>query len=222
MMRRGARTIQSVDRPIGPTSTAAAFSTMRATSTARAITTAVATGLLLVGCSHPAQPTLTGPSTDLTVTIPDGWHQVVNAANPVIPEMVSPATCRGAAEVSCALGLARTATFPAESSEQAADVVRESVLDDSRLTEVTDVSKGPGKIGELDGYRYRFTFRNPQAKLTCEIAALPSGSATPDANGHRPFSVILVWMSDKPGAPKVDDIDEIVGSARLTTAAAPK
>lgn len=188
---------------------------MPVTAVAAVAVTAVATALLLGGCAQSERPTLTGPNTDLTITIPDGWHQVVNTANPVIPEIVSPTTCRGAAEVSCALGLARTATFPAGSLEEAVDVVRDSVIDDTRLTEVTDVSKGPGKVGTADGYRYRFTFRNPQAKLTSEIAALPSGPGTADANGNRQYSVILVWMSDKPGAPKVDAIDEIVGSARL-------
>lgn len=183
-------------------------------------TAAAVAVLLLGGCAHPEQPTLTGQNTDLTITIPDGWHQVVNTANPAIPEIVSPTTCRGAAEVSCALGLARTATFPAGSLEEAADVVRDSVIDDTRLTEVTDVSKGPAKVGTADGYRYRFTFRNPQAKLTSEVAAVASGPATPDANGNRRYSVILVWMSDKPGAPAVDDIDRIVGSARLGPAPA--
>ena len=168
----------------------------------------------LAGCAHPAALTLTGPRTNVALTIPDGWHQVINTANPLIPEMVSPTTCRGAAEVSCALGLARTATFTAKSLEEAADAVRQSVVDDRRITNVTDVSKGPGKVGSVDGYRYRFTFRNPQANLTAEVAAVPVATA-PAPDGTSEFSVILVWVSDKPDAPKPDIIDQIVGSAQL-------
>ncbi|HEY9418225.1 MAG TPA: hypothetical protein VIQ30_25980 [Pseudonocardia sp.] len=182
------------------------------------VSAVLAAGSLLVGCAHPAPLTLTGPKTDVVVTIPDGWHQVINTANPVIPEMVSPTTCSGAAEVSCALGLARTATFAARSPEYAADIVRQSVIADRRITDTADVSKGPGKIGVLDGYRYRFTFRNPQAILTCEVAAGLSGPDVPDVNGDRQYSVILVWMSDKPGAPEVDMIDKIMDSVQLVAA----
>lgn len=173
------------------------------------------TALLLTGCAHSPALSLTGPTTNLAITIPDGWHQVINSLNPVIPEMVTPTTCSGADEVSCARGLARTATFAAKSPEQAADVVRQSVLADRRISDVTDVSKGPGKVGSVDGFRYRFTFRNPKAKLTCEIAALASGPATPDPAGNAQYSVILVWVSDNPDAPKADIIDQIVGSAQL-------
>ena len=186
------------------------------------VSAVLAASSLLAGCAHSQALTLTGPKTDLTLTIPDGWHQVINTANPVIPEMVSPTTCSGAAEVSCALGLARTATFMAKSQEYAADIVRQSVIADKRITDTADVSKGPGKIGALDGYRYRFTFRNPQAKLTAEVAAIPSGPAAPDINGDHQYSVILVWMSDKPDAPKVDLIDQIVGSAKLPAPVPPQ
>jgi hypothetical protein len=107
----------------------------------------------------------------------------------------------------------------AKSLEEAADLVRKSVIADPRITEATDVSKGPGKVGAHDGYRYRFTFRNPQAKLTCEVAALPTGPPPPPPPPGAPpadaqYSVILVWVSDNPDAPKVDIIDDIVGSAR--------
>jgi len=179
----------------------------------------LAAGLLLAGCAHPPPLTLTGPKTDVAVTIPDGWHQVINSANPVIPEMVSPTTCAGADEVSCALGLARTATLPAKSLDQAVDVVRRSVLADRRIVDATDVSKGPAKLAGRDGYRYRFTFRNPKAKLTCEIAALPTGPPTPGPNGDSPYSVVLVWVSDNPNSPKVDVIDQIVGSIQVVNPA---
>lgn len=74
------------------------------------------------------------------------------------------------------------------------------------VTEVADVSKGPGKVGKRDG------FRNPGASLTSEIAAVPSGTSTPDGQGNLEYSVILVWVSDKPDAPKVDVINTIIDS----------
>jgi hypothetical protein len=78
-----------------------------------------------------------------------------------------------------------------------------------KVTDVADISKGPAK---LDGYRHRFTFRNPGAVLTAEVAAVPSGPTASNAEGDLEYSVILVWVSDRPGAPKADVIDQIVGS----------
>jgi hypothetical protein len=46
-----------------------------------------------------------------------------------------------------------------------------------------------------------------------EIASVPTGSPTLDPQGNHEFSVVLVWVSDAPGAPKQDVIDQIIGSA---------
>jgi hypothetical protein len=42
------------------------------------------------------------------------------------------------------------------------------------------------------------------------IAAVPIGAASPDAKGGHEFSVILVWVSNAPGARKQDVINEII------------
>jgi hypothetical protein len=177
-----------------------------------------ASGLLLSGCSDsggagtPEGLLLSGPDTNIVVTIPDGWHQVINSANPLIPQMVAPTTCMGSNEVACATGLARTATITAPNIEQAAKDVQQAVTSAPGVTDVTMVGQGPGKLGKRDGFRQRFTFRNPGTSLTAEVAAVPSGPTTPDPQGHLEYSVVLVWISDQPDAPKPEVIDQIVGS----------
>jgi hypothetical protein len=178
-----------------------------------------AAGLVLAGCSSSSDNgdsskdlLLSGPNTNIVVSIPAGWHQVINSANPIIPEMVAPSTCMGADEVSCSLGLARIATITAKNVEEASNAVQSAVIGAPGVTDVADVSKGPGKVGKRDGFRHRFTFRNPGATLTSEIAAVPSGPTTPDAQGNLEYSVVLVWISDKKDGPKVDDINKIIDS----------
>jgi hypothetical protein len=65
--------------------------------------------LLLAGCGGGSQNVeqllLTAPNTDIAVTIPTGWHQVIDSTNPSTAEMVFPTTCMGNAEVTCATGL---------------------------------------------------------------------------------------------------------------------
>ena len=178
--------------------------------------TAIAS-LAVAGCSssagnNPPGLLLSGPDTNIVVTIPAGWHQVIDSANPLIPEMVAPTTCMGSTEVACSTGLARIATLTAKTPEDAANAVQTAVTSAPGVTNVTDVSKGPGKIGKRNGFRHRFTFNNPGAVLTSEIAAVPSGPTTPDPQGNLEYSVILVWISNKPDAPKIDDINTIIDS----------
>lgn len=158
---------------------------------------------------------LAGPNTNIIVTIPDGWHQVIDSTNPAIPEMVAPTTCLGSGEVSCATGLARLATLTARSAQAAEQTVDQVVTTTPGVKVGHTLSQGPGKVGHHDGYLHRFTYSNPSANLTCEIAAVPSGPSKPDAHGDREFSVVLVWVSDKPTAPKPEAIDQIVGSALI-------
>jgi hypothetical protein len=183
------------------------------------IAVSAAAGLVLAGCSSSSGGDdeskgllLSGPNTNIVVSIPTGWHQVINSANPIIPEMVAPTTCMGADEVSCSLGLARIATITAKNVEEASNAVQAAVIGAPGVTDVADVSKGPGKVGKRDGFRHRFTFRNPGAMLTSEIAAVPSGPTTPDAQGNLEYSVVLVWISDKKDGPKADDINTIIDS----------
>jgi len=156
---------------------------------------------------------LSGPNIDIAVTIPPGWHQVIDSSNPSTPEMVTPTTCMGSQEVACATGLTRLATFTAPSAQAAAETVERAVTTSSGVRMGSITSQGQGKVGHRDGYRLRFTFSNPAAKLVSDVAAVPTGSPSPDAKGDHEFSVVLVWVSDAPGASKQDVIDQIIGSA---------
>ena len=178
-----------------------------------------ASTLLMAGCGggsgsgNAERLLLSGPNINVAVAIPEGWHQVIDSSNPSTPEMVSPITCMGSQEVTCATGLARLATFTAPSAEAAAQSVEQAVGTAPGVKLGNIISQGPSKIGHRDGYQLRFNFSNPGAKLVSEIAAVPTGASSPDAQGNHEFSVILVWVSDAPGAPKPDVIDQIVGSA---------
>jgi hypothetical protein len=178
-----------------------------------------ASTLLMAGCGggsgsgNAERLLLSGPNINVAVAIPEGWHQVIDSSNPSTPEMVSPITCMGSQEVTCATGLARLATFTAPSAEAAAQSVEQAVGTAPGVKLGNIISQGPGKIGHRDGYQLRFNFSNPGAKLVSEIAAVPTGASSPDAQGNHEFSVILVWVSDARGAPKPDVIDQIVGSA---------
>ncbi|HEX4103055.1 MAG TPA: hypothetical protein VHY21_21355 [Pseudonocardiaceae bacterium] len=175
---------------------------------------------LLAGCGsgggssqNVEQLLLTAPNTDIAVTIPTGWHQVIDSTNPSTAEMVFPTTCMGNAEVTCATGLARLATFAAPSAEAAAQTVQRAVSTAPGVRAASITSQGPGKVGQRDGHRLRFTFANASAKLVSEIAAVPTGSPIPDAQGNHEFSIVLVWVSDAPSAPRQGTIDQIIGSA---------
>lgn len=178
----------------------------------------VAAGVL-AGCSaSDAKNTdtallLSGPNTNIVVSIPAGWHQVIDSTSPLIPEMVAPTTCMGSHEVTCALGMARMATITAKTISEAEHIVTESVINQPGVIDVTTISDGPAKVGKRDGYRHRFSFRNPAAALTTEIAAVPSGPTTPDKDGNLEYSVIMMWVSDQPDAPHKEVIDQIVNSA---------
>ncbi|MGB7795372.1 MAG: hypothetical protein WBL53_03795 [Pseudonocardiaceae bacterium] len=173
--------------------------------------------LLLAGCGGGSQNVeqllLTAPNTDIAVTIPTGWHQVIDSTNPSTAEMVFPTTCMGNAEVTCATGLARLATFAAPSAEAAAQTVQRAISTSPGVRAASITSQGPGKVGQRDGHRLRFTFANASAKLVSEVAAVPTGSPTPDAQGNHEFSIVLVWISDAPSAPKQDTIDQVIASA---------
>jgi len=156
---------------------------------------------------------LSGPTTHIAVTIPAGWHQVIDSGNPIIPEMVAPTTCMGSGEVRCATALARLATLTAPNVQAATKSVEQALKSSPGVKPGASISEGPGKVGRRDGYRHRFTFSNAGATLTAEIAAVPTGSLAPDAHKNHEYSVVLVWVSDKPNAPKVNVIDEIMGSA---------
>ena len=180
----------------------------------------IALVLMLGGCGggngqnqNSAPLLLSGPSTNIAVTIPAGWHQVIDTADPIIPEMVAPTSCMGSGEVSCASALARLATFSAPDEQAAARAVEHALASGAGVKLGATISRGPGKVGRRDGYLHRFSFTNPAAALTAEIAVVPTGPLAPDARGNHQYSVVLVWVSNKPGAPNPGVIDQIVGSA---------
>ena len=175
--------------------------------------------LLLAGCAsggggsqNVEQLLLTAPNTDIAVTIPTGWHQVIDSTNPSTAEMVFPTTCMGNAEVTCATGLARLATFAAPSAEAAAQTVQRAISTSPGVRAASITSQGPGKVGQRDGHRLRFTFSNASAKLVSEIAAVPTGSPTPTPRATTNFDRLGLGLR-RPGAPKQDTIDQIIGSA---------
>lgn len=178
----------------------------------------LASVLVLGGCggSSGGGLLLGGPNTDVVVTIPDGWHQVINSTNPIIPEAVAPTTCMGRGEESCATGLVRIASLIAPNVQAAEHIVGQGIASTPGVKLGKSISEGPGKVGAHDGYRHRFSFSNPGATLTAEIAAVPSGPDKTDAHGNREFSVILAEVSDKSGAPDVSVLDDIIGSAKVS------
>lgn len=190
----------------------------RPASPARALVAIAAFTLVLAGCGGGASGNadrllLSGPNINVAVVIPAGWHQVIDSSNPNTPEMVSPISCMGSQEVACATGLARLATFTAPNARTAAQTVQQAVVTAPGVKLGSIINQGPGKVGHRDGYLLRFNFTNPGAKLVSEVAAVPTGSSSADAAGHHEFSIVLVWISDAPNAPKQDVIDQIVGSA---------
>jgi hypothetical protein len=178
--------------------------------------TACAGGEANNGSTKPEQLQLGGPNTHIRVVIPSGWHQVIDSANPAIPEMVTPTSCMGNGEVSCATGLARLASLTAPNVQAAEAQVEKAVLSSRGVKLGQSISSGPGKVGRHDGYLHRFTFSNSARTLTCEIAAVPSGPAPPDARGNHEYSIVLVWVLNAPNAPKPEVIDQIIGSATVT------
>jgi hypothetical protein len=166
-----------------------------------------------------------GAETGITVVIPAGWHQVIDSANPSVPEMVAPDNCAGRNEVSCALGLTRLADLTAPSAQAAAQAVRNAVDSGSGVTAGATVSSGPHQVAGKGGYLLRFRFTNGTGALTAAIAAAPDGTASPapgasaspdsSASASPQFAVVLVWISGNAGAPGVGAIDQIIGSAAL-------
>jgi hypothetical protein len=70
-------------------------------------------------------------------------------------------------------------------------------------------------VGLRDGYRHRFTFTNPNYRFTAEVATVPTGQGSADTVGTQRYSVVMVWVSDRPGAPDPSVIDDIVGSVKV-------
>jgi hypothetical protein len=192
---------------------------------ALAAVVAIVSTLTVSGCSQASSDPspallLGGPKTDITVTIPPGWHQVIDSANAPIPEMVAPVTCLGEHEVDCSLALTRIATMIGPTAQAAEHSVEQAVLSGPGVRVGRSLHAGIRMVDGRPGYAHRFVFNNASGSMTCEIATVPSGPTAPDAHGDHEFSVIVVWVSSRPGAPSPDVIDHIVGSADVAGAAA--
>ncbi|MDQ2707450.1 MAG: hypothetical protein M3Z25_07345 [Actinomycetota bacterium] len=211
------------------TTTVSGGSTSSTRRRVSAVVAAAAVALLSAGCgagdNKAAENTpqdekhiLAGPTTNIRVEIPAGWHQVINSSNPITPEIVTPLSCMGADEVTCATGVLRLATLTAPTAEAAAQTVAQAVSTAQGVRAGPTISQGPGKIGKHDGYRHRFTFFNADnTELTAEVAAAQSGLPDADPQGNREFSVVLAWVSKKPGAPTPDIIDKVLDSALIAS-----
>jgi hypothetical protein len=115
---------------------------------------------------------------------------------------------------SCSTALARIASVSAPTVQAAEQAVYQAITSSPGVTPGPTTAQGPGTVGAHgDGYIHRFSFSNPGATLTAAIATVPSGQPTPDAAGNRKFSLVLVWVSNKPGAPNPAVIDQIIDSA---------
>jgi hypothetical protein len=184
-----------------------------------------AAAFLVAGCGSsnantnaPAPLLLAAPHTDIIVTIPPGWHQVIDSTNPGIGEMVAPTTCMGDAETSCSTALARIASLTAPTIQAADQAIYQAITASPGITSGPTTTQGPATVGaHVDGYIHRFSFSNPGATLTAAIATVPSGPPTPNTAGSREFSLTLVWVSNKPGAPNPIVIDQIINSAKIAT-----
>lgn len=167
---------------------------------------------------------LSGPDTAITVVIPAGWHQVIDSADPSVPEMVTPDSCAGSDEVSCAVGLARLADLAAPSAQAAAQEVQRAVDSGAGVSAGATLSAGPGRVAGQDGYLLRFRFSNSSGTLTSGIAAVPAGTAasggtgspSPSGSASPQFAVVLVWISGKAGASGSGVISQVIDSAALT------
>lgn len=153
---------------------------------------------------------LSGPGVDLSLTIPTGWHQIANQADPQLLQMVYPNTCTE--QLQCASAMARLLSTQAASAQTEAQAAEQAITTQPGVQGVTLTSEGPTQIAGRSGYQVRFSFSNAKAKFQAVTATVETGLAS---SGTVPTSLIFVTVSDLPGAPPASVIDQIVGSAQL-------
>jgi hypothetical protein len=186
-----------------------------------AVIVALAGSLVLfagfAAANQPASPELrasdsrlSGPGVDISVVIPSGWHQIASERPAQFLQMVYPDTCSVGLE--CASAIARTGSGPASSPDTVAVAVEQSAIGEPGVRDVAIRSQGPIQIASRPGYQVRFTFSNVYAKFRAEAAAVESG---PAVSGVGRMSLVFVAVSDLPGAPAEDIIDQIVSSVQL-------
>jgi hypothetical protein len=167
------------------------------------------------GSDTPSAPAgdsrLSGPGVDLSVSIPTGWHQISDTADPQLLQMVFPNNC--SEKVRCATAMARLLSTQAANAQVGAQAGEQAVAGQQGIEGVTVTSEGPLQIAGRNGYQVRFTFSSGKAKFQAATAAVETGLASA---GTVPTSLIFVTVSDLVGTPPASVIDQIVGSAQLT------
>jgi hypothetical protein len=144
------------------------------------------------------------------VAIPAGWHQLADQSHPQLVQMVYPETCSQGPQ--CASALARLASDQATSAHDAALAVEQSITSLPGVQGASVISEGPTQVAGHSGYQVRFVYSHANTKFQAATAAVETG---PAASGMVPTSLIFVTVSDRPGAPPVSVIDQIIGSAQL-------
>ncbi|WP_445185145.1 protein kinase domain-containing protein [Pseudonocardia sp. Cha107L01] len=171
------------------------------------------------GVAGPPSPkgVLTSSDVSISVEIPAGWHQIPNADNPKMPQMVYPMYCpEVSAALHCAGGITRISTSvnPGEGTvgEFAADVKKGF---GSSAHIVGTISEGNAMVGGRAGYRFRiiWTPTDNNDRRTTEFAIVPTGPP-PSLQGAsgRTFSLVVVVLGSAPDAPSIASIDEIINS----------
>lgn len=155
---------------------------------------------------------LSGPGVDLALTIPTGWHQITNEADPQLLQMVYPNTC--SEQLRCATAMARVLSTQAASAQTEAQAAERAITSQPGVQSVTLTSESPAQIAGRSSYQVRFIFSTAKATFQAATAAVETGLAS---SGTVPTSLIFVAVSDLADAPPASVIDQIVGSAQLAT-----
>lgn len=204
---------------LGPTTAGEA---MRFTRCLIAATASIASSTVLYAGPAAAGPSSTGASVDdsrlsgpgvgISVTIPAGWHQISDQSQPQLLQIIYPQTCSEPA--TCATALAGVFSKQAPSAQTAAETVEQTITKQPGMQGATITNKGPIQVAGRTGYHVRFTYSTATAQCQAETVAVETG---PVSSGMVPTSIIVVTVSDQAGAPPAGVIDQIIGSAQLTT-----
>lgn len=152
---------------------------------------------------------LSGPAVAISVTIPAGWHQLVDQDHPQLLQMVYPETCLQGPQ--CASGVARLVSGQAPSAQAAALGAEQKITSLSGVQGVSVTSDGPTQIAGHSGYQVHFVYTYANTTFQAATAAVETGPAS----GTVPTSLIFVAVSDSTGAPPASVVDQVVSSAQL-------
>jgi hypothetical protein len=125
-------------------------------------------------------------------------------------QMVYPETCTQGLQ--CATALARLLGGQAASAQTAASTAKQSITSLPGIQGASVTSEGPAQIAGHTGYQLRFVYSHAETKYQAALATVETG---PAAAGMVPISLIFVSVSDRPEAPPVSVVDQIIGSAQV-------